>query len=47
MKTRLNLEFIFDIQINDLKNYRNLISELKLKARLIKKYSRRLKLLSI
>tara|TARA_B100000029_G_scaffold260868_1_gene257258 strand:- start:13140 stop:14882 length:1743 start_codon:yes stop_codon:yes gene_type:complete len=25
------LEFIFDIQINDLKNYRNLISELKLK----------------
>ena len=26
------LEFIFDIQIKDLKNYRNLISELKLKA---------------
>jgi GTP pyrophosphokinase/guanosine-3',5'-bis(diphosphate) 3'-pyrophosphohydrolase len=25
------LEFIFDIQINDLKNYKNLISELKLK----------------
>ena len=25
------LEFIFDIQIMDLKNYRNLISELKLK----------------
>ena len=25
------LEFIFDIQIRDLKNYRNLISELKLK----------------
>ena len=25
------LEFIFDIQIKDLKNYRNLISELKLK----------------
>ena len=25
------LEFIFDIQINDLKNYRNLISELKVK----------------
>ncbi len=25
------IEFIFDIQINDLKNYRNLISELKLK----------------
>ena len=25
------LEFIFDIQINDLKNYRNLISELKIK----------------
>ena len=25
------LEFIFDIQINDLKNYTNLISELKLK----------------
>ena len=25
------LEFIFDIQIKDLKNYKNLISELKLK----------------
>jgi hypothetical protein len=25
------LEFIFDIQIEDLKNYKNLISELKLK----------------
>jgi hypothetical protein len=25
------LEFIFDIQIRDLKNYRNLITELKLK----------------
>ena len=25
------LEFIFDIQISDLKNYKNLISELKLK----------------
>ena len=25
------LEFIFDIQINDLKNYTNLLSELKLK----------------
>ena len=25
------IEFIFDIQINDLKNYKNLISELKLK----------------
>jgi hypothetical protein len=25
------LEFIFDIQINDLKNYKNLISELKFK----------------
>ena len=25
------LEFIFDIQINDLKNYKNLIGELKLK----------------
>ena len=25
------LEFFFDIQIKDLKNYRNLISELKLK----------------
>ena len=26
------LEFIFDIQIKELKNYRNLISELKLKG---------------
>ena len=26
------LEFIFDIQIRDLKNYRNLISELKIKG---------------
>ena len=26
------LEFIFDIQIKDLKNYTNLISELKLKG---------------
>ena len=25
------LEFIFDIQVNDLKNYKNLIRELKLK----------------
>ena len=25
------IEFIFDVQIKDLKNYRNLISELKLK----------------
>ena len=25
------IEFIFDIQIKDLKNYKNLISELKLK----------------
>ena len=25
------LEFIFDIQVKDLKNFRNLISELKLK----------------
>ena len=25
------LEFIFDIQVNELKNYKNLISELKLK----------------
>ena len=25
------IEFIFDIQINDLKSYKNLISELKLK----------------
>ena len=25
------IEFIFDIQIRDLKNYKNLISELKLK----------------
>ena len=25
------LEFIFDIQVNDLKNYKNLIAELKLK----------------
>ena len=25
------IEFIFDIQINDLNNYKNLISELKLK----------------
>ena len=25
------LEFVFDIQINDLKNYKNLIRELKLK----------------
>ena len=30
------LEFIFDIQINDLKNYKNLISELKLKEYKIK-----------
>ena len=26
------IEFIFDIQIKDLKNYRNLISELKIKG---------------
>ena len=26
------LEFIFDIQIRDLKNYKNLISELKIKG---------------
>ena len=25
------IEFIFDMQINDLKNYKNLISEIKLK----------------
>ena len=30
-KKKEYLEFIFDIQINDLKNYKNLISELKLK----------------
>ena len=30
-KNKDYLEFIFDIQINDLKNYKNLISELKLK----------------
>ena len=30
-KNKEYLEFIFDIQINDLKNYKNLISELKIK----------------
>ena len=30
-KKRDYLEFIFDIQIKDLKNYRNLINELKVK----------------
>ena len=30
-KNKEYLEFIFDIQINDLKNYKNLIRELKIK----------------